>query len=82
MDLGKRSTGDASEEGRSMRCRLTGVRSSSGGGHRRGLPLAVSLEPTQPSDAALATAAETLDVPNEGAWRCVVILDAPMDVLH
>jgi hypothetical protein len=59
MDPGKRPTGDASGEGWSTRCHLMGVGSSSGGRRRRGLPLAMSLEPTQPSDVASAATAET-----------------------
>jgi hypothetical protein len=59
MDPGKRSASDASNGGRSMWCRVMGAGLSSGGGHGRRLPLAMTTEPVPLLDAAPATVAET-----------------------
>jgi hypothetical protein len=59
MDSGKRPAGDAFGDRQSMRRHLTRVGSLSDGEHGRPLPLAVSLEPAQPSDVAPAAAAES-----------------------
>jgi hypothetical protein len=58
MDPGKRPAGDVSGDGRSMWRRVTWAGLSSGSGHGRHLPLAVTAEPAQPSDVVPPTAAE------------------------
>jgi hypothetical protein len=59
MNLGERPTGDMSGDGQSMWRHVTWVGLSSGGEHGRHLPLAVSAESAQPSDAAPSAVAET-----------------------
>jgi hypothetical protein len=59
MDPGKRPTGDASSGERSTRRRVTRAGSSSGGGHGRRLPLAMTAEPVQPLDVVSSATAET-----------------------